>query len=65
MRLEDSAVGRTHDVAFVGAKKLVIDPIESDAGMRTTINVSKKISIEIDEHTLQFPLTAAQREFLA
>ena len=48
-RLEYRAVRRAHEIAGVRAKKLIVKPIERDAGVRTAIDVGKMIAFKVNQ----------------
>src|SRR5882724_2514195 len=64
-RLEHSAVRGTHEITVIRAKKLVIDPVQRDPGMRTAIDVGEVIAFIVDQQSLKVALATAQSEFLA
>ena len=63
--LEYCAVGGAHQVAIIGAKKLIVDPIQGDAGMRATIDIGEVRTLIIDDQRFEIALAAAQRKFFA
>src|SRR4030095_5456698 len=64
-RLEHRAVRGAHEITVIRAKKLVVDPVERDPGMRPAIDVSEIIAFVVDQQGLKVALATAQSEFFA
>jgi hypothetical protein len=64
-RLEYSTMVGAHEIAVIDCEKLVVDPIQCEADMGTTVDISKKIPLAIDQQGFEVTLAPAQGKFLA